>query len=563
MELSLSNFNTQLPKNLLKKAGKLTVRECDETEKGSFVAYVDELDKSYDVSLQTNITGVIESYTCDCVSRAVICKHVTALLIHIISRKPKKQVKEKVSSEAKKIESLIEATDQTALKEWLYELLLKNKDVAFSFTHRFSMTENDYTPAKVKSLSEEAAKSIVKNKKQVDLTQIKKLISMWTDIHAPIVKYYMANAADKDAFLIFHELLETCFSFHDSLHINSVRIPGYMKSLLEKTVAAVHEIIHEESWLAAVNYFIDTISDNYEIIRLQYVYHVRDIVAVSTKERRLKLLELLGAAYKKHASKDSFNSPDFTKAFFEMVKENGLFDKYHSDIIPIVYSNAFNVSLIESLIEQRYYPIAVKHCESLILHNVREEYNVPYLQLLKKIYILQDDKVNLAKILQALFPYSFDLDDFLFIMSQLKNDEEQKKFRTKMLSRARQASRTNLAAMQFIFKLADHEKNYKKMIGYIDADTPYKMILDYFEPMALTDKTLLLGEIIKRDDYYSWNFDSGRNEEDESCYPELAAKMVTSYTHDYLHRVIEQLKNNTIYHRPNKFAEFLRKYLAG
>jgi hypothetical protein len=51
MELSLENHKTVLPKELLKKAEKNKVRECDETARGHFIAYVDEGSESFDVSL--------------------------------------------------------------------------------------------------------------------------------------------------------------------------------------------------------------------------------------------------------------------------------------------------------------------------------------------------------------------------------------------------------------------------------------------------------------------------------------------------------------------------------
>ena len=60
-KVSVKNFSSVLPKDLLKLAEKNKVRECDETEKGHFVAYVDEGTDSYDVSLVIEGKGVVES----------------------------------------------------------------------------------------------------------------------------------------------------------------------------------------------------------------------------------------------------------------------------------------------------------------------------------------------------------------------------------------------------------------------------------------------------------------------------------------------------------------------
>ena len=50
-DLFLSAFSESLSAETKKKAERLNVRECDEHPKGSFVAYVDEGDQSFDVTV--------------------------------------------------------------------------------------------------------------------------------------------------------------------------------------------------------------------------------------------------------------------------------------------------------------------------------------------------------------------------------------------------------------------------------------------------------------------------------------------------------------------------------
>lgn len=57
MEITLTNYKATRPPDLLKKATKGSVRECDEIEKGHFQAYVDENDKTFDTYLKVNIEG--------------------------------------------------------------------------------------------------------------------------------------------------------------------------------------------------------------------------------------------------------------------------------------------------------------------------------------------------------------------------------------------------------------------------------------------------------------------------------------------------------------------------
>jgi hypothetical protein len=51
LELTLKNCKTLLSPVVLKAAEKLLVRECDEIEKGTYIAYIDKGKDTYDVSL--------------------------------------------------------------------------------------------------------------------------------------------------------------------------------------------------------------------------------------------------------------------------------------------------------------------------------------------------------------------------------------------------------------------------------------------------------------------------------------------------------------------------------
>lgn len=87
MELSLKNYTTILPKELLKNAAKNMVRECDEIEKGQFQAYVDEEKTSFDISLTINSKGEITEHDCECNSKTMFCRHKAALLLWIVKGK--------------------------------------------------------------------------------------------------------------------------------------------------------------------------------------------------------------------------------------------------------------------------------------------------------------------------------------------------------------------------------------------------------------------------------------------------------------------------------------------
>src|SRR5580704_2558791 len=94
MELTLKNYATTLSKDLILLSKKNKVRECDETEKGHFVAYVDDGSDSFDVSLTVKAGNKIALHTCDCDSNISFCRHKAALLIHLATgEKTKETVK--------------------------------------------------------------------------------------------------------------------------------------------------------------------------------------------------------------------------------------------------------------------------------------------------------------------------------------------------------------------------------------------------------------------------------------------------------------------------------------
>lgn len=187
MELTLKNYTTTLPKELLKLAAKNTVRECDETEKGHYVAYVDDGSESYDVSLVIEPGGEIKIADCDCKNNQHFCRHKTALLLFIAGeKKVKTTVKAKIK--ISKSEPLLEEAALNELKDWVRNLLTKNPDIELAFIHHFSAKHHQFTPEEIEKITNDALKAVVKTKKNVDPTQLKKIIELWTDIHAPIVR---------------------------------------------------------------------------------------------------------------------------------------------------------------------------------------------------------------------------------------------------------------------------------------------------------------------------------------------------------------------------------------
>ncbi len=560
MELSLKNYKTVLPKELLKLAAKNTVRECDETEKGHYVAYVDDGGESYDISLVIASGGEIKTAECDCKNNQHFCRHKIALLLFIAGeKKVKTTIKAKIKTS--KSDALLEDAALHELKDWVRNLLIKNSDIELAFIHHFSAKHHQFTPEEIEKITNDALKAVVKNKKNVDPTQLKKIIELWTDIHTPIVQQYQAGAADEAMFGCFHSLINCCMETQYKLNVNSKKIPSYVDGLLKACVETIVGIYDDTAWAAATGYFISHIPDDYNSVRFYYLQHLQNIISVSSDERKRLLVDEIVKLYTKVKPHNMTYSAAYTQKVFDIVEEQGLFKKYFTVFKPVEWSNAYNEKLIGLLIELKQYSLAEKYCNAQIAGNYKEEYNIPYLELLKKIYTVTNNEKGLADVLATLFPYTFHFEDYLFITARMTDEEEKKKWRTKMLSKARNSSRNyNNGAMQFCFQLADYEKKYSKMIEYIDSRAPYSLVLQYFEPMAATDKNGLFKKLVNKSEDFGWGMQE--REDTTAIFPALLTAMLKIYTTGYLNAGIKQLEKPGWFYRTNSFIAYVKKSLG-
>lgn len=554
MELTLKNYSTALAKELLKLAEKNIIRECDEVEKGYYVAYVDEGAETFDVSVTISKNGEVKDTLCDCANSQHFCRHKTALLMHVAGeKKVKKQatIKVKIS----KSQPLLDDASLLELKDWIKNVLQKNPDLELAFIHHFTAKHRQFTPDDVVKITRDAVKAVVKNKKNLDPTLLKKIVDLWAELHEPIIAEYQADATAESQFLNLHSLLECCLSIHKSLNVNSKKIISYVDALLKKCVETVSDIYDDAAWNKATGYFLNQMHDKSEL-RFYYLPHLQNISSISTPQRRDTLIEAIINQY----SKVSMGyGTTYTQLIFDIAVQYNLFEKYFTFFKPIEWSNNYNEKLIDSLIEIKQYKLAETYCLKQIAGNYNEEYNIPYLVALKLIYTVNKNENGLADVLRQLFPYTYNFEDYLYIFTRMQNEEEKKKWRTKILSRARNASRGySNAPTEFCFRLADHEKKYAKMIEYIDGYTRYHLILTYFEPMVLTDKARLLKAILYKSDEYGWGIHNEAPEKDAEVFPELYEKMLKHYTRDYLRAAIKQTYNQYYYNRSGSFLNYMK-----
>ncbi|MDB5148025.1 MAG: hypothetical protein JWQ57_2045 [Mucilaginibacter sp.] len=560
MALTLKNYTKELPKELLQLAEKNAVRECDEIEAGRFIAYVDEGSNSFDVSVIVLPGDKIGKSACDCGCNINFCRHKVALVSHLAKdQKLKSTVKLKKKESA--AESLMDSVEFSMLKEWVTSLIQKNKDIELAFVHHFSAKNKQYNAEDVVKLIKDAIKATGCNKKNIDASQLKKLVDLWAEVLQPVVDCYHLGVMDEKAFQNLHTMLEYCYQFQSGINSTSVRIPKYIETVLKNSENALNILQNDGAWYRAAGFFIDHVFEGANNVRIHYLLHLQNIISTSSPERREKLIDLLAGQYKNINPELLFNGAPYTKIIFGLIETHNLFPKYYKIIKPIRFDNGFNQNLIRLLIENNHIELAGQYCREQIKLNYREEYNIIYLTLLKEIYTVQGDEENLAGVLTQLFPLEYNFDDYLFIIDRLPVDE-QKAWRTRVLRNAGQASYgVKSEALIFRFKLMDYEKNHKKMIDYIDSDTPYGIILKYFEPMAAANKTRLLDVLSRKSDNV-WLLSGIRKKDGDDCFPQLFDLAKKYYGAEYLIMVIKQIETGSRYYTTlNRFFTYIKQQL--
>ena len=560
MEFTVKNFKTILPADLIKKAEKNTVRECDETEKGCFQAYVDDKDETYDTLIALGSKGEIISHHCDCQCIVDFCHHKTALLLFLAKEK-KVASKLKIAKKADHLEMLVNDTDPEKIKEWLIDTFKKNKELGLTFLHHFSSQKQEYGPEELKRLTLDAVKSVVNNRKKLEIGEVKKIVELWSVLHESIIDDFIVQMAEETSFLRFHAIMEACGEAQLKLNTSSNRFGKYQESLIARILMPIHQIRDEEYWDKAVSYFTDHIIGGAHAVRIYYLSFLVDLHALSNIERRQRIAKDLVTQYTKVDPNRFYNGDTYTAIIFSLIVKSGLFQEYYMLFKPIRYRNEHNILLIGLLIEHGYFPLAEKYCLEQIAGNSREEYDMAYQDLLIEIYTLEKDDSKLAMVLKDTLPRTFNFNTYLFVIDHIDEEQEKTKWRTKLLTRARQLASYNFDAMLFSFQLLDYEGNYKKMTVYVDSNATYQVIVRYAENMILSDRNNFLKQITCRTDNIRENYAQIGMEELQLLFKQLLDILLKHYAKEELLLFIKDAWKSSRYYSPNRFVVFMNENL--
>lgn len=528
---ALKDISTLFTAQAHKKAEKFPLREVEETEKGHWVAFADDGDESYDVQI-TIVKGEVIAHSCDCgkLDAKGFCPHQLALLLHLSAKKSptaKPATKRKVKEDP--LSNLINQVEYDDLKAWVKEVLHLQKDLAIAFTNRFGAQPVDYTHHDIQKITDDAVKSVVKNKKKIDHSELKKILLLWKEVHQPIINTYLSHITSVDKIEILSGLMVSVDKWHHTFNINSTKISIYKKDLLAKTIQTLYDIENEESWKTIISAYFKEGYKSDNPAAMDWLVFLAHLSLLETRLLRQNFI-LDGFKQKYIATKSkpgNILSSWFTQLVFNMYKSC----KRQADCIEwinyIPYENGFNLELIDALIENGFDKRAESLCRDVMKSNSQDVYNIPYLARLARLFKKEPrQSAKLFAVLMQMLPHAGDLEDFLIIKNEyFKNNEEAfKKWRTKIMTSLGHQMRYSMHDTHLYFDILHSEGKYLKMMEKIRDIRSLEIAVKFFDTLYKLDKNRLLKEL----SYVSATFDGG--EKSETFFPLLAAKIKANYT---------------------------------
>lgn len=535
-KITFKNYKNEVTKTALNKAEKLKVRDFDETDPNYFVAYVDEGADSFDVSVRIIGKDEIGLMNCDCESKSKICIHKVAFLNHLAQGKTTVKVKTLKKRKLTPTEILLEEVDANDLKIWFQELINKNKDIEFLFVNEFSKATVSYDKEQVETIINNSIQSIVKNKKGIDNSELKKILEVLELVLKPVIAYCKDNLVKIETHDLLFVIYDELQKFDDRITLKTVKIVRLIEKIYKDIINNIEVISIESTWKTILDYYIGNLDlkrtheFNHRLNNAIYFYET-----IVDEKRKILFSENLTKVFKQYSK----SQEEFIRFALKVFSENKHFINVYQDFSSIMYANEYNLLLIEKLIEINKLSAAEQIAENSILVIYADNMKIPYWEALERIYLLVGNTEKLYYINYKLVFVDFKFERFVKIKEQI-SPVEFKKFRTKLLTTAKNSSYRNEPAIKLYLDIYKSENNYKQILSNINYRTPYYIVFEHKEELFLTDRKEFLKVIsMIENSYYS----SKTLNEDYSL--KMANWVLEKYDPIYLKSFLEQFSKYT------------------
>lgn len=500
--VTLDNYQDIVLKSVFAKAKKMEARDIEEVAPNKYVAYVDEDSESHDVAIEFEGKNILD-VSCDCPKQNTMCVHKVALLNFFKTKKTSRGV----SSKRKKSEAeqLLEQLDESTLRLWATELFKKNKGIEFLFVNEFAKNDIQYTNEEIRKIIDKAIKSVIKNKKNIDATELKRIIEALEVALKPFSEFCKANIILPETNQLFLFSNSILFDFHNNMYLNSIKLIRFIEKRYKEINLYIHSIQNKKQWETIVDENVKFLflEKNVYGMQMEAIFHLYD--SIDTKERSAFFSNLLFDIHTIAINKNTLYIKEVNLFFLKVFSENELFRKVYEHFVPIRFENDYNLFLLEKLVEIEKYHVAEQYAQEQIEINVKDKYNLGYFGILKKIYEITKDEKKIALLQMKTIFHDFSIENYRLIEKHCE-EKEFKLFRTKLLTSFKRNFYESTKYVKAYFDIFFYDKKYKNMIDNISEQTPYELIYDYKEELFLFDKLAFLIALtnIERDSYFSF-----------------------------------------------------------
>lgn len=492
----------------VRKAAQLSIREVEEESKGHWIAFVDDKEESYDVQIVIKGKQVL-SRSCECeIDNIVMCSHQTKLLMAIndalkgkkIATKPvvkKALSKKKVSKSV----ALLQDVNQEEVYTWLTELFKKNKEVEQEFILTFKKQDSaEYTVDIVDKILKDIYTSVFGKRKNADTKDIKKLVDLVSLALEPVDKYIVVNITKPIALELYLKIMSSLFTLKYSVNYTSKRVDTYMNKFVERYVLALLNVKDQDVVKKTIINLLKQLYEPKNSLQYSLVSALVIELYESKDERYTSLCGDEVVKIMKHYQDNNYVVEIEMYLFFLIIAvEQQVLKDCYKLFKPVRFQNEYNLLLLKGLMDIDV-KLVEEYCLKIIESNIQTEYNEPYIEILEEIYENNGDKSGLANIKKQLFFQTYDLEDYNYVIKYLKDPQEVKRFRTKVLSSLRNNFHHAKSVSMLYFAILETEHNYKKMLEVLTRDVPQDVMWAYGEQMckfnaaSYLDKVMSIGQ---------------------------------------------------------------------
>lgn len=452
--MTLQNFITS-NKSKLKGIKKLTVRDLDEIEKNTFVAYVDDTNDSYDVQIIFDSKKNIKETACDCIEGGT-CNHIVALANFIFENKTEKTVVKKATKrKLSEIDTILENISNDDLRIWISDLLNKNKEIAFAFKNNFGKNTVEVTKENIEKAIQETISSVIGKRKKCETNEVKKIVDALNVSLKPYLDSILSKVSKENYDLLKH-LTTKLEEFNYDFYLTSNRVLKLVENITDLQLKSLFNIKDYEEWQKAAKFYLDLIFEKrFLISELEFIKNIYEFSKTNELQNKfiIAILENNFEVLYKNLDENFLINFEIESFFLYIFSENNLTQKHIHNFKPRRFQNEHNLLLISELLKTNQTDLVEKYCLEQIEQNFKQEYDIPYVKVLISIYKKENNTSKLADILCEYGKFMFKLEDYLFIKENA-TIEKFKKYRQGVLTNARYAYQYGDAeAFHFYFEI--------------------------------------------------------------------------------------------------------------